>query len=243
MSSYTIAPAVRSVLTQATIYIPGRDKQSDGLLGDASHAARKSDHNPDWSTPEGWVRACDLTHNPEKGLDAHLWVRWYLLSGLPGVERIQYVISKDEIWNRDRKNEGFREYTGANEHMHHCHISIRKGFEKDVRSWGFEHFTGHTPAPTPEAQPPAKPEPNPMQVLAFLLGVAKTRYYKKGNPDELVNSFIRNGLRMHGFASSVAEHGPYDDNLKWYVAEFQKKYGLTPDGIVGPQTWKVMYGG
>lgn len=44
---------------------PNRRKDSDGSVGDTSHAARPSDHNPD---SRGVVHAIDITHDPRGGL-------------------------------------------------------------------------------------------------------------------------------------------------------------------------------
>src|SRR4051812_32280151 len=50
---------------QANELWPNRSRASDGLIGDAAHAATPSDHNP---TPDtNVVCAFDLTHDPSNG--------------------------------------------------------------------------------------------------------------------------------------------------------------------------------
>lgn len=39
----------------------------------------------------------------------------------------------------------------------------------------------------------------------------------------------------------VIQNGVFRDDTKRSVVEFQKEFGLTPDGIVGPATWKKLY--
>ena len=51
---------------------PGRNKASDGTIGDAAHQATSSDHNPRLirglgATPV--VTAADITHDPARGAD------------------------------------------------------------------------------------------------------------------------------------------------------------------------------
>ena len=45
---------------------PNRDKASDGVKGDAAHAARTSDHNPD---SRGYVHAMDIDEDNEAAIE------------------------------------------------------------------------------------------------------------------------------------------------------------------------------
>ena len=62
-----MAESLEQLLGQIRAYYPTRSTVSDGGLGDAAHAARTSDHNPDAA---GVVHARDFTHDPAV-FDAH----------------------------------------------------------------------------------------------------------------------------------------------------------------------------
>jgi hypothetical protein len=70
---------------------PNRRKGSDGTIGNAAHRNRESDHNPD---QQGVVRALDITHDPQNGMDAGRLAEALRVSKDP---RIKYIISNRRI--------------------------------------------------------------------------------------------------------------------------------------------------
>lgn len=112
---------------------PDRDRKSDGWIGDASHSARKSDHNPDYSNPNAqwaWVRAIDI----DKDLTQKPATAAYLADQIRVCakkdKRIAYVIfagriaSAKSLWR-------WRTYKGINQHQHHIHVSFTKKGDQD----------------------------------------------------------------------------------------------------------------
>jgi hypothetical protein len=102
---------------------PNRSKASDGTIGDAAHASRKSDHNP-WVKDGaiGVVTAMDITNDPARGCDAQKLVDALVNSR---DARIKYV-----IWNRRKISSQvqpwvWRAYTGTNPHNKHFHVSVK----------------------------------------------------------------------------------------------------------------------
>lgn len=91
---------------------PGRDRSSDGWIGDAAHSQRVSDHNPDES---GVVHALDVT---AKGI-----APWTLVLAAVMHPATTYVIFRGRIWSR---RHGFyvRRYNGPDPHRSHVHISV-----------------------------------------------------------------------------------------------------------------------
>ena len=124
--SYTIAPAAASLLAQASTLWPGRSTASDGTIGDTSHAARASDHNPD---SRGIVHAADLTHDPAHGCDNNANAE-----AVKDDPRVKYVIWNRRIWN-PAISRSWRPYTGTNPHDHHMHVSVLTERENDTSPW------------------------------------------------------------------------------------------------------------
>lgn len=139
--SYFLAPSLVSLRNEINAANPGRDKTSDGWVGDASHAARVSDHNPDYSAG-GIVRAIDV--------DVDGAPPDHLIAVAIRDPRVEYVISRRKIYERGR---GFAPiyYSGTNAHDHHTHISIRHTAAAAAAGpWG---YAGGAPAPGPAPAP------------------------------------------------------------------------------------------
>lgn len=100
---------------QMNALAPNRSKASDGWIGDAAHASRKSEHNPD---ANGVVRALDITHDPRNGVDNGTIAEALRKSADP---RIYYIISNGRIAN---PGQPWRKYTGSNPHDKHFHVSV-----------------------------------------------------------------------------------------------------------------------
>lgn len=119
---------------------PGRDKRSDGWIGDRAHSKRKSDHNPD---KNGWVHALDIDENMGKGK----WrngraarkladqLRAYAASGLPGSKRVKYVVYEGRLASGTYRSKWWQWRPGNWGHYQHIHISFTKAAETDKKVW------------------------------------------------------------------------------------------------------------
>jgi hypothetical protein len=136
---------------------PGRDKTSDGTIGDAAHATRASDHNP-WIIVNniGVVRARDIDKD---GIDAAGLAEYLRVLGANGDRRLRpggYVIFNRRITAPDFS--GWRAYTGVNPHDKHVHVSFSTavaGFDSTA-PWG---LLAPPPAPAPSKQLPPLTSP------------------------------------------------------------------------------------
>ena len=101
---------------------PDRDRRSDGWIGDAGHAARRSDHNP---TREGWVFAIDIDADLrcKKATPFQLADQLRLLARRD--KRLKYIIFAGRIASRKTFWRWIK-YRGINPHLTHIHVSFTK---------------------------------------------------------------------------------------------------------------------
>jgi hypothetical protein len=127
MSKPKLCAAGIILRTQVNERWPNRDKRTDGWIGDKAHQARQSDHNPD---AKGWVRAIDLDADlaPVVGR-LRMWqladqLREYALSGVPGSERIKYLVYRDMVCSGTYKKTFWRWRGKGYGHWDHLHVSF-----------------------------------------------------------------------------------------------------------------------
>ena len=155
-TSWHLAPSLAQLRREINARWPNRDKSTDGSVGDLSHAARASDHNPNSRRS---VNAIDID---EDGIDA-----WGLVDLAITDPRVNYVIYERKIWQRKH---GFkpRPYSGINAHTKHIHVSIIQSVaaEQNTAPWGIAKIgasSGIKPSTGGTTTKPSttNPKPNP----------------------------------------------------------------------------------
>jgi hypothetical protein len=121
-------------LNDATLRWPFRNRSRDGIMGDAAHQKRHSDHN------DG--NAFDLTNDRAHGVDCGILSRLVISD-----PRVTYVIWNGQIYNRTRPAEGWRQYAGSDPHNHHMHVSISASSRENQSSWPWSENGSIGPIP------------------------------------------------------------------------------------------------
>ena len=117
-----LSKSAKQLREQIDAAYPDRDKRSDGWIGDAKHAASKSDHNPDAT---GCVRAIDIDSDLSRHKSESVYLADQLRRFAKNDKRIAYIIHNGKIaspilgWR-------WRKYKGSNPHTSHIHISFTK---------------------------------------------------------------------------------------------------------------------
>lgn len=218
--TWRVAEALLQLRSQVNAMWPDRSKDSDGTIGDESHASRSSDHNP-WFKENGIgiVTGMDITHDPAHGFDSYAFADMLLKKRDP---RIKYVISNRRI---GAGNEGpsawtWRHYSGANAHDHHVHISVLSDkAHYDLRSaWSIDAaiVTNGTIAGNYVAPP-----------STLKLGA---------NGDDVTR--MQTMLKAKG--GDVVVDGVFGPHTKLALQTFQAEKKLVADGICGPATWAAL---
>lgn len=212
--TWRLAKSLEILRSQVNAKYPTRSRNSDGSIGDVSHSARTSDHNPDDS---GVVRAIDITHDPASGFDSYKFADLLLKKQ---DKRIKYIISNRRIGSGPAGPQPgvWRQYTGKNAHNHHCHISVvADGRGDDTSQWDID---GNL-MPAPDAKPYVAPPPT----------------LRKGAKGEDVEKLQG---RLKAFGAELNIDGDFGEKTANAVLLFQTMNDLPRDSIVGPMTWKAL---
>ncbi|HEX4489671.1 MAG TPA: hypothetical protein VH914_00550 [Acidimicrobiia bacterium] len=190
------SPFPLAVLAEATRISPRRRgaplwhgvNSSDGSCGDATHATRESDHNPD---ARGIPHAVDISQStpgapywdPKYGLfDAHAYGFEIAQPMRSGEEtRVKYLVSflagHDVIFD-PAVSMAWRENGTGTEHASHLHVSFTVATEQST-------------APLfRAAAPPPLPPPPPPTVFTEEIDVELTTYDRTVNPDANGNGYF-----------------------------------------------------
>ena len=114
-----------------------RDKSADGWIGDKAHAARVSDHNPD---AKGIVHALDIDadldpNDPGAAQRLANQIVAYAASGLPGANRIKYVVFDNKLASGTYANSMWTWRKGNWGHEHHIHVSFTTKGENNAQKF------------------------------------------------------------------------------------------------------------
>lgn len=220
-ANWELAPSLIKLMADVDAKWPKRKKVHDGSIGDASHAARASEHNPDHDAdpmPKGYVSAVDITKDS-------VAMAKTLLAELIGDDRVWYVIHDGFIYSRTH-DWAKRVYTGPNRHELHIHVSLRQTKEaaNSTAGW-FSKVDAPDPTPDPKPEPP-KPSAKKLPALTIndrdeILVPFLKRFFGITNPDTLFGRALLGKVRL-----------------------YQKNQNLMTDGVVGAKTWaKIANGG
>jgi len=217
--AWRLAKSLEKLREQINEMAPARSIKSDGSIGDAAHASRKSDHNP-WikdAKGKGVVSAIDITHHPAGGCDGRILSR-----SLIADSRVKYVIFNSQIWKARKGVWEFYGGKGLSPHDHHVHVSVQPEAIDQTQDWAVRIAgePGEVPTPTP----------TPTETRPFLKIDARGEAVR--TLQRLLNSL--------GFPCAV--DGGFGPNTESAVKRFQEARGLEVDGKVGSDTWRALGG-
>lgn len=213
MATWRLAKSLATLRSQIDAQYPKRSKKSDGTIGDARHAAKRSDHNKNAS---GVVCAMDITEDAKNGPNLNLLVT-YLLKD----PRCHYCIYERKIYNPSIQSGKGRPAKG---HEVHLHISVHQNAKlyDDPSPWKIMPAKGTAAVPVNNPRPTAY---DPQRAVKFFEG----RGWSKLAACALVASLMwesgGNGkwtIVWDAKGDKDAETGEY---MSHYAAQWNKKAG------------------
>lgn len=143
MVDFVVDRGLDVLLAQINAAAPGRDKSSDGSVGDPDHQTRESAHNPEDSedadapgNPDDQVDARDFTHDPAHNADMGVVTEALRKSK---DKRLRLVIFNgrqfSNYWKDGIPPYTWRPYTGSNQHTRHAHVEVNDVYHDVTTPW------------------------------------------------------------------------------------------------------------
>jgi Putative peptidoglycan binding domain len=199
---------------QVNALAPGRNKASDGTIGDKKHKDRPSRHNPNH---EGVICALDLTDDPGRGCPIHQIADRIRTNPHPN---LAYVISNGRVAGRST-GWNWHRYTGKNPHTSHAHFGVGVGPDgnpqrpyDDGQGWAIGGAGGNGGASGLVAGP---------------------RTLQHGSRGEDVRG-LQKLLIGAGLLPAGGADGVFGRQTEAAVKRFQAQLGVAADGVVGRRT-------
>mgnify|MGYP006263120041 CR=1 FL=1 len=147
MAAWILVPCLVSLREEFNRLAPDRDKASDGSIGDQTHAAGRSDHNPDETGNTPTEDADNLNEVHAIDVDNQLRKPGWDMTRCVEIIRQRHKAGQDDrlqniIWNRQITSRSWgwtwRPYSGPSPHTEHAHFSARytTAQENDTSPWG-----------------------------------------------------------------------------------------------------------
>lgn len=238
--TYYLAPSLVQLRNEVNSRWPKRSKISDGWIGDAAHNARKSDHNPDYSSG-GVVRALDIT---KAGINVSL-----LLKHTTNDARVAYVIYNHRIYQHST---GWQPYNGPNPHTQHVHVSIAHTRTAETRknAWFGSASSGGSSGSSgssskPAGRKPTRKDPNRYTVRSEAairrILIRITKGTSKNSTPHLIGLYQRQQRSPFKLKHDQIFGRATDNHFRW-VGQLQKHMNkwkgtkLAVDGSYGRKT-------
>lgn len=218
MPSPKLVAAGVTLRDQVNQAFPKRDKRTDGWLGDKSHQARPSDHNPD---SQGWVHAIDIDEDflgPGKGQKlASEFADQLIKLAREGKDggRLKYVVYENRVASGTYANKYWVWRSGNWGHTAHIHVSFTSKADKDGSKFDLPILNGKEP---PKPKPPAIDKKYPG--LEFLQAGMKNDHIK----------MMQKQLIKKGFVIPAGPTSYYGKETIEAVKKFNRSQGWTSDG-------------
>jgi hypothetical protein len=213
--SWHLAPSLVQLRAEVNKRWPNRPKDSDGSVGDTSHSARKSDHNPN---SRGSVNAIDITY---PGVDPKI-----IIAAASKHPSANYVIFNRKIYSRSN---GWKAapYSGTNPHTKHLHVSIKQSekAEKDTTPW----LASIAVLPNK----PTKSSTYPLPVT-HSFGMKTSTTVHNGKASKRDATAVK---KIQAKFKSVPDTGFYGPITTKAIKLWQLKHLMPPTGRVGKREW------
>lgn len=231
MSSYYPCHCLVVLLDEANAEHPGRDKRSDGWIGNAVHSATGapenggSKHNPN---AHGAVDARDFDNT---NIDIARFVAC----------AIRHPSTRNVIYNRKIRSKGYSgglgtayAYHGPSPHTEHIHVDVEMTLQKegDGRAWGYYRGKG-TPVVTVPVAHTSTGGTTPQG------GMTRMPALRPTGSVLAATRTLQRALNRLGLGVGAVD-GQFGKKTLAAVKVFQRAHRLTIDGLVGPKTWTAL---